>query len=237
MRLQRFITEAGEGAGSMELVKTSVEDAYEWAKKKFEQKKQDIDKEMPNFKKNYKFAQKQAGSGKTQRKDMPVIDEKDIKHFQKKLKGGYIDNSKPYSDETNPKDPFPKGLSGVKAQEWLNNGLEPKDGEWPDDKVKATLKTVPVGKLKPIQKQIYADKSIGMTIDSGVDNTKKFLDNHSTFVISADNYIIDGHHRFLSALLVDPKMPVNVLVVEAPITKLLPLSLSYSDAIGNKRNA
>ena len=237
MRFLNHISEAGEGAGKMELVKTSVEKAYEWTKERFAQKKQDIDKEMPGFKKNYLFAQKQAGTGKTQRKDMPVIDEKDIKHFQKKLKGGYIDNSAPFADDTDPKNPFPKGLSKGQAQEWLNNGLEPKDGTWPDDKIKATLTSVPVGKLKPIQKQIYADKSLGITVDSGVDNTKSFLDNHSTFVISKDNFIIDGHHRYLSALMIDPKMKVNVLVVEAPIKKLLPLSLSYSDAVGNKRNA
>jgi hypothetical protein len=237
MRFNDYINEAGEGAGKMELVKTNVEDAYNWTKEEFAKKGQDIDKEMPDFKKNYQFAKKQAGGGKTQRKDMPVIDEKDIKHFQKKLKGGYIDNEAPFADDTNAKDPFPKGLSGTQAQEWLNNGLEPKDGTWPDDKIKATLKTVPVGKLKPIQKQIYADKSLGITASSGVSNTKSFLDNHSTFVISKDNFIIDGHHRYLSALMIDPKMPVNVLVVEAPIKKLLPLSLSYSDAVGNRRNA
>jgi hypothetical protein len=221
----------------MELVKTPVDRAYEFAKEAFAKAGTDIDKEMPDFKKNYSFAQKQAGTGKTQRKDMPVIDEKDVKDFQKRLTQGYIDHYKPFASSTNPRDPFPKGLTGDMAQEWLKAGQGKNDGVWPDDKIKASLDKVPVGRLKPIQKQIYADKSIGMTASSGVKATENFLKNQSTFIISADNYIIDGHHRYLSALLIDPKFHVNVLRVEAPISKLLPLSLSYSDAVGNRRNA
>jgi hypothetical protein len=233
----RFILEAGEQAGKMELVSTSVDKAYEFAKKKFEEKGKSVDKEIPNFKKNYIFAQKQAGTGKTLRKDMPVIDEKDIKDIQRRLKKGFIDITKPFSDETNPSNPFPDGLSGRDAQQWLSNGIKFKDGKKSDDVVKASIGKETVGKLKPIQKQIYADKSIGITATVGVEKTKDFLQNKSTFVISKDNHIIDGHHRYLSGLLVDPKMKVKVLRIDLPVKKLLPLSLSYSDAVGNKRNA
>lgn len=236
MRFTKYITEAGEAPGKLELVKTSVDKAYEFAKEQFEKKRQDVDTEMPDFKNNYSFAQKQAGTGKTLRKDMPVIDEKDIKHFQYTLVNGYIDWKAPFSDPKNKKDPFPTGLKTTDAQEWLKAGHAREDGDWPDDKIKAKLGKETVGKLKPIQKQIYADKSIGATAEFGVDTTKSFLENQSTFIISKDNYIIDGHHRYLSGLLIDPKMKVNVLRVEAPIKDLLPLSLSYSDAVGNKRN-
>ena len=248
MRFEIFLSEAGEAAGKMELVKTKVDDAYAFAKKLFDKKGQDIDKEFPNFKENYLFAQKQAGTGKTQRKDMPVIDEKDVKDFQKRLAKGWFDAKKPHAKAdtndkftnkypTDPNDPFPEGLTGAEAKQWLKQGVHTYDGDKQDDVIKATLTTETVGKLKPIQKQIYADKSIGMTIDSGIKATTDFLKNKSTFVISSDNYIIDGHHRYLSGLLVDPKMKVNVLRVEAPIKTLLPLSLAYGDAVGNKRNA
>jgi len=236
MRLLKFIMEAGEEPGKMELVHTNVEKAYEYAKNLFDQKQMDIDKEVPDFKKNYQFAQKQAGTGRTQRKDMPVIDDKDIKDFQTRLSQGYIDNSKPFSSDTNSNDPFPEGLSNDKAKEWLTNGLQPKDGEWKDDKIKASLGKETVSRLKPIQKQIYTDKSIMATVQNGVSNTKSFLSNHSTFIISSDNYIIDGHHRYLSGLLIDPNLKVNVLRIDAPISKLLPLSIAYGDAVGNRRN-
>lgn len=236
MRFTRYITEAGESPGKMELVKTNVEKAYEYAKSLFAKKGQDIDKEFTDFKKNYEFAKKQASGGKTQRKDMPVIDEKDVKDFQYRLANGYIDWKAPFSDPKFKKDPFPQGLKMSDAQEWLRAGHGDADGEWPDDKIKAKLGKETVGKLKPIQKQIYADKSIEATIQFGIDVTKNFLQNQSTFIISSDNFIIDGHHRYLSGLLIDPTMKVNVLRVEAPISKLLPLSLTYSDAVGNKRN-
>ena len=57
------------------------------------------------------------------------------------------------------------------------------------------------------------------------------------YVISSDNRIIDGHHRFLSAVLVDPGIKVSALEIDMPIRKLLPMTLAYTDAIGNVRNA
>ena len=39
------------------------------------------------------------------------------------------------------------------------------------------------------------------------------------------------------ALLLDSNMKVYVLEIDLPISKLLPLSIAYGDAIGNKRNA
>lgn len=54
--------------------------------------------------------------------------------------------------------------------------------------------------------------------------------------MSKDRYIIDGHHRFLTGMLIDPKMKVNVLMIDMPISELLPSSLDYSDTIGNVRN-
>jgi len=233
----KYLLEAGESAGKMELVKTPVESAYKFAKIKFEDKSESIEHEIPNFKENYLFAQKQAGTGKTLRKDMPVIDEKDIKDIQTRMKKGMIDITKPFSNKTDSSNPFPDGLSGREAQQWLSNGLKYKDGSKNDDVIKASIGKEIVGNLKPIQKQIYADKSIGITASVGVKKTKDFLQNKSTFVISKDNHIIDGHHRYLSGLLVDPKMRVKVLRIDLPVKKLLPLSLSYSDAVGNKRNA
>ena len=52
--------------------------------------------------------------------------------------------------------------------------------------------------------------------------SKNFIQNKSFFVVSGDNFIIDGHHRFLSALLIDPNMKINALSIDLPIKKLLP---------------
>lgn len=234
-----YITEAGASAGKLELVKTDVEKAYTYAKSRFENYGKDIDTELPNFKKNYLIAQKQAGTGRTVRKDMPVIDANDVRDFQKRLLAGKIDVRSPHDKHTDPnRDPFPEGLSGEQAKHFLEGGLKAHDGRKPDDKVTVKNTKEVVSDLDPIQKQIYFDKSIEQIAKSGVKSSKAFLTGGgTTFVVSNDNSIIDGHHRMLSAILVDPSMKVNTIKIDLPINKLLPLSLAYGDARGNKRNA
>lgn len=228
--------EAGQEAGKLELVKTKPEVAKKFAEKIFQKNKRSLDDEIPNFDTNYKIAQKLAGTGKTLRKDMPVIDEKDVKDFQKRLQKGFIDVNPPYSKIVGD-DPFPEGLKGNDAAIWLQSGLPVYDkGKRTDDVVKVSQATLPVKKLKPIQKQIYFDKSIGLLAKFGVEPSKSFM-KKTSFIASSDNYIIDGHHRFLSAMLMDPNTPVNILKIDLPIKTLLATSLAYGDAVGNKRNA
>ena len=91
--------------------------------------------------------------------------------------------------------------------------------------------------LKPIQKQIYFDKSFKNISDYDFKDTMKFLkSDKNIFIISSDNAIIDGHHRFLTAMLIAPNITVNTIAIDLPIKQLLPLTLSYTDAIGNQRN-
>ncbi len=236
INFKAYITEAGQESGKMELVKTPLEKAQPYAAELMAKNGRDLDKEIPDFDTNYVLAQKKAGTGKTMRKDMPVIDEKDIKDFQDRLAQGYIDINAPFTHKNNKSNPFPSGLTGDKAQQWLEDGLEIHDGDKNDDKVKVKIAKVRVGDLKPIQKQIYFDKSIEGTASFGRDGTKNFLQKFSTFIVSTDNYIIDGHHRMLSGMLLDPNLKVNCLVIDMPIKALLPMSLAYGDAVGNSRN-
>jgi hypothetical protein len=236
MNTDDILNEAGQAPGKLELVKTDLNKAKEFASSQFTKNNKTLEDQIPNFDKNYKFAQKQAGTGKTQRKDMPVIDDKDVKDFQNRLKQGNIDLSKPFSKYTG-SNPFPEGLKGEMAKKWLNNGLKVNDGKHKDDVVKVNNVKVAVKDLHPIQKQIYFDKSLDAIASFGAEGTRDFLTNKSFFITSADNYIIDGHHRFLSGVLIDPNMKVNTVQIDLPIAKLLPMTLAYGDAVGNKRNA
>lgn len=221
-------SQTGQAAGKLELVKINLETAIDH-----------IDKiggsvdAIPNFEKNFKLAQSKASIGKTRRKDMPVITDVDVKKFQQRLKDGHIDIHKPFSDDTSPSDPFPEGLSGKDAEKFLKSGL--RDGSKTDDMVKVSMKKETVKNLKPIQKQIYFDKAVGEMFKYGIEPTRSFLQK-TTFITSSDNFIIDGHHRFIMAILLDPNITVNCLVVDLPINKLLPMAVAYGDAIGNKRN-
>jgi len=236
MSFKDYLYEAGEAAGKMELVKTPLEKAREYAEKVEKENGRTLQKELPDFDKNYLKVQKVADKyGKTKRKDMPVIEDYQVKEFQTRLKKGFLDVDKPWSKETNTKNPFPEGLSGEEAKHFLKAGIKRYDGSTPDDKVNASMKQVKVGDLIPIQKQIYFDKSMKATADFGREGTTKFLQN-SPFIASSDLAIIDGHHRWLSANLIDPEMKVPVLVIDMPIKDLLPLSKAYGDALGNERN-
>jgi len=229
-KIDFFIKEAGgQKAGNLELVHTSLEQARDYVENEL---MMDLDKEIPDFDKNYKFAQEKAKVGWTVRADMPVITDSDVKDLQYRLKKGFIDVRKPFSNKF-PKDPFPEGLSGETAENWLKAGL--KDGETDDDRVAVKMKKTKVSNLKPIQKQIYFDKGIEGIAKFGIEKSIKFYTS-TNFITSIDNYIIDGHHRFLGTILIDPNLTVRIISVDLPIKKLLPMSRAYGDAIGNKRN-
>lgn len=221
----------GEEAGSLEIDKITVEQARAFASRFI-----DLDRELPNFDRNFLLAQKLAGFGVTNRADMPVISSKEVKQFQAQLEGGYIDLVHPFSPTTNPVSPFPLGLSGDQAKQWMQNGLKKFDGSGRDDKVGVRIKPVRVSELRPIQRQIYFDKAMGKIAKRGVKGmTAKLMD--AILIASSDLHIIDGHHRFLAALLINPSMKLNVCLVDLPIHLLYPLSLAYSDAMGKPRNA
>jgi len=233
MRFQNYLTEqGGQAAGKLEVDKLSVEKAKEFAEKGGF----DLEKEIPDFDKNFEKAKSIIKIGRTKRKDMPVITDDDVKRFQKRLEDGTIDINKPLAKDPLVKNnPFPEGLSGLKAKKWLELGL--KDGSKEDDKIDVRIVKVAVKDLKPIQKQVYYDKSMGAIKQFGTKASQDFVTQKSFFVISDDNYIIDGHHRFLSALMINPNSKVNALKIKLPIDKLLPMATAYGDAIGNKRNA
>lgn len=232
IKLMDLLREAGggEAAGSMEIASTPVKKAVAYARgsKNYDE---------GTFEKNYNLAQKKAKMGFAKRRDMPVINISDVQKLQTRLKNGTIDIDKPFADETPERNPFPQGLSGKEAKNFLQNGIKLRDGDEKDDVVQTKMAKVALKDLKPIQKQIYFDKSWDTMIDKfGADSTKKFIENSSILISSNDNYILDGHHRFLAGMLLDPNLKAKVLKIDLPIKKLLPLLLAYGDAIGNKRN-
>lgn len=89
-------------------------------------------------------------------------------------------------------------------------------------------------RLMPLQRQIYLDKSIDALAASGVQETIKFL-QEVHLVVDQDYSVIDGHHRWLSAVLLGP-VRVRVLVVEHPHSRLLPALRVLSDLEGHERN-
>jgi hypothetical protein len=226
-----FLEAGGKVAGKMELRKTPVEVALEYGIEVFKQQDKDFTKEYPNFINDYNKAQNIANNASTKRKDMPVISSANVKFLQHRLSRGFIDINPPFNP-TFKENPFPNGLSGEKAKEWLEAGMPKYDkGKISDDKIKVKIQKTSIENLIPIQEQMYIDKILKNVAQKGTEYLKS-----SMFIISSDNRILDGHHRWLSGMLLDPKLKVNTLSINLSIDKLLPMLLSYSDAIGNARN-
>lgn len=121
---------------------------------------------------------------------------------------------------------FPNPLPSGKGYEFLTKGL--RDGDEADDRVKAKNDTIPAKNLKPSQMDIYLSKALGMAI-GGVKG------GNLAAIISLDNHILDGHHRWAATMFSDPSATVTGIRIGLPIGDLIPVLRSVGDAYGNPR--
>ena len=190
------------------------------------------DEVLPGFDKNYAMLQKKVKqSPAIPRIQMPVIEPSDIGEFQKALNAGRVDIFPPYAKGklVGPHEFFL--ISGPEDGKWVELGI--KDGNPSDDVVKAKMTSVPVGKLKPTQNQIWLEKTFGNIAKFGPPKSGSPVLS-STIIVSSDGYILDGHHRFSQAMMADPNLKMKALVVPMPIKQLLEIGRYYGEAIGNK---
>ena len=88
--------------------------------------------------------------------------------------------------------------------------------------VKMTKRKVPAKRLKPIQKEFSkagVEKSMVRSIGGGVPKP---------LIASSDNYIIDGHHRWLAAKNIDPNEDIEIYQANITVQDLLALTLGFS---------
>jgi hypothetical protein len=80
-----------------------------------------------------------------------------------------------------------------------------------DSKIPYENVSVPIGELKPLQGIVDYDKVNSMikSIQSGEDSLK-------TIWISQDNEILDGHHRYVAAMKMNPESSISCMRIMAP---------------------
>lgn len=126
------------------------------------------------------------------------------------------------------------------SKKWLTAG----DGD-KKEQVEGKVVDIPVSELRPIQEQIFFIKSIYMAIPlggkeeptkEGMDWLLKPNDKSPITIVSNDNFILDGHHRWLGAFLVDPNSKMRCCVIDMKKDDLLKLTNKFTGAIGNKPN-
>ena len=187
------------------------------------------DEVLPDFDKNYAMLQKKVKqSPGIPRIQMPVIEPSDIDEFNASLNAGRVDIFAPY---TKGKLVGPLDIDESVDGPWVELGIM--DGDTTDDVIKAKMTTVPVGKLKPTQNQIWLEKTFGNIAKWGAPKSGSPVLS-TTIIVSSDGYILDGHHRFSQAIMADPNLKMKALVVPMPIKKLLEIGRHYGEAIGNK---
>lgn len=121
---------------------------------------------------------------------------------------------------------FPNPLRGRIKNIFQKKGQM--DGSDADDKVGTKFRGWSANQLKPSQSAIYLGKALGMAI-GGVKG------GNLGSMVSGDNHILDGHHRWAATLLAEPKAKIFGTEVDLGIGDLVPVLRSLGDAFGNKR--
>ena len=211
-------------------------------------------------------------SGNPERIKMPVVDpdkaDADISDdggdLGRRMKKGELDLKPPYAKENiqrmakmvverlaqrglikeeNLEDIFPQGLDKDKetGEKFLTKGT--RDGSDTDDSAVTMKKaTVPVGKIRPSQKQIYVDKSLWniLKFTGTKPGGTAFGDADMIAIKDGGEYVVlDGHHRWSSAFLSGgPSAKVNVQVIDGlNVAEAIAALRAYGNARGNVQKA
>lgn len=92
------------------------------------------------------------------------------------------------------------------------------DGDEADDKIPSAKVSVAAGKLKPSQKEVVPAKAVAFAILALLKKTpmQDGPGGDLQAIISNDNYIMDGHHRWAATFLVDPSATMQATQIDLP---------------------
>lgn len=237
-RLERRLAALdGHGAGSgqrkrerqRDIVTTPVDESLRYAARKLDI---DLADRVPGFERRYaELRDRVADHGRHARRHMPVIHWREVKRLQRALVDGHLDIRPPYNREVRRlTGQFPPTFdSDELADLWRGSGLD--DGALLDDVVDARMVRVAAGDLVPLQAEIFFRKVVKKYRRQGLP-TQRSVIAERPLVISRDNEIIDGHHRFAAVYLVDPTIELAALRVDIDAARLLRISRAFGESIG-----
>ena len=136
------------------------------------------------------------------------------------------------SEEADPKkmsgEDFPMKLGDVgskytpqQAKKIAVGGL--KDGDKSDDIINAKPGGGPVSKLKPSQSSMNIGKAVAFAIAAILENEPFPTGPGGDLgaIITSDNHIMDGHHRWIASGMIDPSAKVQGFIVDYPAKQLI----------------
>lgn len=115
-------------------------------------------------------------------------------------------------------DAIPLSAIDKKAAQFANAGGGEKDNDPDDDKVPFSKVSVAAGKLKPSQKEVNPDKAVAFAILALLKKPpmQDGPGGDLQAIISKDNFIMDGHHRWAATFLVDPSATLDATQIDLP---------------------
>ena len=188
-------------------------------------------------------------SGAPKRIDMPVITSAQVEEVQQAIINGEIDVYGPYAN--NPaagkgsfdKDQFSDSGADTEflnKKDFLTKGKEDGEEGGNADALKSKDTNIAASMLKPSQSAIYLEKAVGGIFGGVGDQARKGTVsgmNPNDIIVVKGNYILDGHHRWASAMLANPTAKLEVTYIDLPIQIAIPVLRTVGNALGNKGQA
>lgn len=204
------------------------------------------------------------GKNKPPRSWMPVIQPNDIPQLISRLKSGDIDIVIPHADIKAVGAEVPRSSGGRSSSSLHGEAYDPSaidvskgkgapkpvpdpktflikgklDKDTSDDIVRGIkVAEIPVSQLLPSQDEVYGSKiAVNMAkFGPTVGGTTAF--GKPDIIVTADNYILDGHHRWATAFAGHPKNKIKVTVIPLEFKHLYLILRAYGAAVGNKQQA
>jgi hypothetical protein len=113
-----------------------------------------------------------------------------------------------------------------------------KDGDEEDDKIPSSKVSVAAGKLKPSQKEVVPAKAVAFAILALLKKApmQDGPGGDLQAIISNDNYIMDGHHRWAATFLVDPSATMQATQIDLPGAALVTALNVVTKGLGRNGN-
>ena len=92
-----------------------------------------------------------------------------------------------------------------------------------DKQVDSKSTEMMVDDLNPTQKKINTNKVKGMLAKKSIEE----LANSKPILVTADNFLVDGHHRWFALYINDPKNTISSIRVDLPLEEFLSVASEY----------
>jgi len=120
---------------------------------------------------------------------------------------------------------FGMGLSRMELPQIKSTDV-PEFIDWLEEKGVDSVRTsMQVGELTPIQKEINLEKTDSMAAKH--EQGEIDLSTGKPVMVSSDEYLVDGHHRWYALRELDPNNRLDVVMIDAPILDLTSLMKQF----------